>query len=137
MNTLHSAKVSMKAYRVWYKLNSKTVITVKTPAGSTDSKEAHELVAQGSGGAALASQLDIGNGVQCYFGNSTDEAKYGSVRIQPQCYQDDVLRVAPNVESARAGNVKLSMMFRERLLRCHPTKKRVTCWWAPRCGRRR
>ena len=48
-----------------------------------------------------------------------------SVRVQPQCYQDDVLRVAPSVVSARAGNVKLSMMFRERLLRCHPTK---TCY---------
>ena len=106
-------------------MNSKTVITVKTPAGPTESKEVHELVAQGSGGAALASQLDIGSGVQCYFHNSTEEAKYGSVRTQPQCYQDDVLRVAPTVESARAGNVKLAMMFRERLLRCHPTK---TCY---------
>ena len=63
--------------------------------------------------------------MQSYFGNSTDEAKYGSVRVQPQCYQDDVLRVALSVESACAGNVKLSMMFRERLLRCHPTK---TCF---------
>ena len=106
MKTLHNAKASKKAYRVWYKLNSNTVITGKTPVGSTDSEEGHELVAQGWGGAALASQLDKGNGVQCYFGNSTDEAKYGSVRIQQQCCQDDALRVAPNVESAFAENVK-------------------------------
>ena len=99
MNTLHSAEVSSKAYRVWFKLNSKTVITVKTPAGPTESKEVHELVAQGSGGAALASQLDIGSGVKCYFNNSTDEARYGSVRTQPQCYQDEVLQVAHSVES--------------------------------------
>ena len=85
MNTLHTAEVSEKAYKVWFKLNSKTVIKVKTPAGPTESKEVDELVAQGSGGAALASQLDIGSGVKCYFNNSTDEAKYGSVRVQPQC----------------------------------------------------
>ena len=56
-------------------MNSKTVITVKTPAGATESKEVHKVVAQGSGGAALASKLDIGSGVQCYFHNSTEEAK--------------------------------------------------------------
>ena len=61
MNTLHSAELPSKAYRMWFKLNSKTIITVKTPAGPTESKEVHELVAQGSGGAALASQLDIGS----------------------------------------------------------------------------
>ena len=40
MNTLYSAKVPQKAYRVWYELNSKTEINVKTPAGLSDSKEA-------------------------------------------------------------------------------------------------
>ena len=94
-------------------LNSKTVISVKTPSGSTESEETYEIVAQGSGGAALASQADIGWGVKDYFGRSLDEARYG-VRIQPQSYQDDVFRVAPSVFSARAGNVWFSMMFRER-----------------------
>ena len=91
----------------------------------TKSEEAGELCAQGSGGAALASQTDIDSGVQCYFQNRRDEAKYGSVRVLPQSYQDDVLRVAPSVSSARAGNLKFSAMFRERLLRCHPLK---TCY---------
>jgi exonuclease III len=125
MNTLHMADVPKKAYRTWHHLNSKTVISVKTPAGITESQEAGEICAQGSGGAALASQLDIDKGVQCYFESSTDEAKYGSVRIQPQSYQDDVLRVVLEVSSARAGNVKFTSLFRERLLRCHPIK---TCY---------
>ena len=56
------------------------------------------------------------------FENSTDEASYGSVRIQPQSYQDDLARVSLSTTSARIGNVKLSMMLRERLLSCHPTK---------------
>ena len=101
------------------------MISVKTASGLTESEEAHEICAQGSSGAALASQLDIGSGVQCYFKNSTDEAKYGKVRIQAQSYQDDILRVASCVSSARAGTIKLAMMLRERLLCCHPTK---TCY---------
>ena len=47
------------------------------------------------------------------------------MRIQPQCFQDDILRVAPTLASARSGNIKLHMMLNERLLRCHPKK---TCF---------
>ena len=80
---------------------------------------------QGSGGAALASGLDIARGVQSYFAGSQDKVSYGRVRSQPQSYQDDILRVAPHVSSARAGNVKLTAMMRERQLTSHPTK---TCY---------
>ena len=37
----------------------------------------------------------------------------------------DILHAVPDVNSARISNIKLSMMLRERLLRCHPTK---TCY---------
>ena len=47
------------------------------------------------------------------------------MRIQPQSFQDDILRVAPTLASARSGNIKLHMMLSERLLRCHPKK---TCF---------
>ena len=57
--------------------------------------------------------------------SSRDEAEYGRVRVQPQAFQDDILRVALNTASARAGAIKLSSMLRERLLRCHPRK---TCY---------
>ena len=125
MGSLYRAEIPMKAYRVWFKLNSKTVIQVATPSGLSEKGEAGELCGQGSGGAALASQLDIDLGIKDYFVNSKDEASYGSVRIQPQIFQDDIQRVARNVSAARIGNVKLQRMLSERLLRCHPKK---TCF---------
>ena len=125
MGSLYTAKVQNKMYRLWFKLNSKTVISVVTPSGETESGEAGELCGQGSAGAALASQLDIDLGVRCYFQDSKDESSYGSVRIQPQSFQDDLLRVAPTLESARVGNIKLNRMLSERLLKCHPKK---TCF---------
>ena len=125
MGSLFSAKIPLKTYRLWYKLNSKTVIRVSTPSGLTEAGEAGELCAQGSSGAALASQLDVDMGIKTYFQDSKEEASYGSVRIQPQCFQDDIQRIALNVSSARAGNIKLHMMLSERLLRCHPLK---TCY---------
>ena len=60
-------------------------------------------MAQGSGGAALASGLDIARGVQSYFSGSQDEISYGRIRGQPQSYQDDILRVAPDVQEMRSS----------------------------------
>ena len=39
MNTLHISKIPKKCYRTWFKLNMKTIINVKTPSGSTESKK--------------------------------------------------------------------------------------------------
>jgi hypothetical protein len=125
MHSLYCAKIPMKMYRLWFKMNSRTVISVATPSGLTEPGEAGELCDQGSAGAALASQLDIDLGISSYFSNSQEEASYGSVKIQPQSFQDDILRVAPTLTSARSGNIKLHMMLSERLLKCHPKK---TCF---------
>ena len=125
MNSLHEAKIPKKAYKNWFLLNSRTLISIKTPSGQTEFREAGELCGQGSGGAALASQLDIGFGANSYFKSSIDEVKFGSVRVQPQEFQDDIAHAVPDVNSARIGNIKMSMMLRERLLRCHPKK---TCY---------
>ena len=125
MQSLYCAQIPLEMYRMWFKMNAKTVISVATPSGMTKPGEAGELCGQGSAGAALASQLDIDLGISCYFKSSSEEASYGSVRIQPQTFQDDILRVAPTLASARSGNIKLHMMLSERLLKCHPKK---TCF---------
>ena len=97
MTCLNSANVNKKAYRCWFKLNKKTVISVATPAGMTTSPEAHEVLPQGSGGAALASGCDVARGLERYFAGSLDEISYGSVRLQPLSFQDDICRLAGNL----------------------------------------
>ena len=98
------------------------VITVDTPVGRTETATVHEIVPQGSGGAALASALDLALGLKRYFAGSQDEICYGRVRTQPQAWQDDVLRIAENVKSTRAGNAKLSTMSTEKGLKAHDKK---------------
>ena len=97
MTSLNKANVNKKRYRCWFKLNEKCVISVATPAGLTKTAETFEIVPQGSGGAALASGHDIALGLETYFSNSMDEITYGSVRINPLAYQDDVNRLAKDV----------------------------------------
>ena len=125
MGSLSEAEVNSKAYRIWYKLNEKAVISVKSPAGISEKGEAGKICPQGGFGGALASGLDLAVGCKAYFEGSQDEISYGRVRCNPQLYQDDLLRVADSVESARAGNMRLLNMVRERQLSCHPSK---TCY---------
>ena len=39
MGSLHEAQVPMNLNRMWFKMNSKTVISVATPSGLTESRE--------------------------------------------------------------------------------------------------
>ena len=43
MGSLYTANAPMKMYRVWFKLKTKTVISVVTLSGETESVEAGEL----------------------------------------------------------------------------------------------
>ena len=88
MTSLNEANINKKAYRCWFRLNEKTKISVATPAGITEKAEVEEIVAQGSGGAALASGLDVARGLDSQFSGSIDELHYGSVRLQPLAYQE-------------------------------------------------
>ena len=122
MTCLSEANVNKKAYRCWFKLNETTKIAVATPVGLTKTAEVKEIVAQGSGGAALASGADIARGLESQFASSLDEIIYGWIQLRPLAYQDDVSRLAPTVESTRAGSIKISAMMDQKGLKCHPTK---------------
>ena len=122
MASLNFAKVNKKAYRCWFKLNETTVITVDTPVGKTEKAVVHEIVPQGSGGAALGSGLDLALGLKRYFSGSQDEICYGRIRSQPQAWQDDILRIGEDINSTRVGNAKLATMSAEKGLKAHDKK---------------
>ena len=80
------------------------------------------MTGQGGGGAALASALNLDRGVDRYFQDSLDEDCYGTIRLQPLSYIDDLSRSSSNVNSARAGNAKFSSLAAEKQLNFHPKK---------------
>ena len=55
--------ISDKDYRMWFKLNAKTRISVVTTVGETDAIRIFDSIGQGSFGAALASSLNIGTAI--------------------------------------------------------------------------
>ena len=125
MDSLFESGVNEKCYRIWYKLNQNTKISVRTGAGCTEIGYAGGVTGQGGSGAALASALNLDSGVNSYFAGSKDEDCYGGIRLQPLSYIDDLLRCTNNVSCTRAGNIKLSMFLEEKQLEAHPKK---TCY---------
>ena len=68
MNVLNThAKIDNKSYRLWYKLNEGTRISVKTSVGETDKATIFDSIGQGSVGAALVSSLNIGVAIKETF----------------------------------------------------------------------
>ena len=121
-DALHKAKVNNKFYRVWYQLNSRTEIEVRTGEGVTARGLAGPVTGQGGGGAALASALNLDLGLKRYFEDSIDEEYYGSVRLQPLAYIDDITRSNHDVNAVRAGNEKFSSLALEKQMKFYPRK---------------
>ena len=94
MQTLNDVQVNAKATRVWFKLNAKTRVKVKTAVGMSEVAEVGDCIGQGTSGGALTSQVNFDHGLQSYFAGSADEMCYGGVRVQPLAYQDDVSKVS-------------------------------------------
>lgn len=72
----------------------RTVITVRTEIGNTAEGEAEAVLGQGSKGGGLGSMLNLDDGVSDYLADCSDEDVYGSVRLQPLIWVDDVIRSA-------------------------------------------
>ena len=83
MDTLEKIGVNKKAAQMWFKLNQDTKICVNTVVGMTDTVSKGDCVGQGSAGASLISQANIGLGLQKHFGEIVEVAHYGDIRIQP------------------------------------------------------
>ena len=122
MNTLHEAGVDGKAYRAWAKLNGNTNIRVKTGVGYSEWSQEGPMIGQGTGGGALVSQLNIDQGVVDMFHGSDQEISYGAVRVLPVIFMDDISRAVCSLESARAGNVKMSSVVNSKQLTLNQDK---------------
>jgi trehalose-6-phosphate synthase len=60
------------------------------------------------------SQANLDNGLMQYFGESKEEIYYGSVRIQPLAYQDDMLKGSQSMAAAQVGIIRMATMLRDK-----------------------
>ena len=116
MNALYNCGIRGKMYRLLYTLNKDTVIRVRTAVGETKEAETGENIGQGTLEGAIISAASIDYTVDSFFRYSMDEISYGSVKLQPMLFQDDISRLSTTVQGAQAGNVRMENVMESKLL---------------------
>ena len=111
MNSLYEAGVTGKLYRLWFELNNKNRIKIKTGVGMSQAVQTGANIGQGTIGGALIRALNLSNGVQSFFMGSPDEISYGQLKLEPLIFQDDLARLSITVQSAQAANDKIDTIM--------------------------
>lgn len=116
MNELHKNGITGKLYRLLYTMNENVRIKVHTPVGPTEQADTGETLGQGSVEGAVASAVNIDNGVHDFFKNSENEVYYLGLKLGPLIFQDDVARLSLDLHSAQSGNVRMRSVAESKLL---------------------
>ena len=74
------------------------------------------MLGQGTLEGACISAASIDYTVNKFFRTSYDELSYGSIRLQPLLFQDDIIRLSNTLESAQSGNDRLENVMECKLL---------------------
>ena len=89
-------------------MNKDTKIAVKTAFGMTNEAEVGDVLGKGTAGAGLVSAANLDLGLQAQFNNCPMVMRYGNLRMQPLCYQDDVGTMCTSLEMAKSQAKKMS-----------------------------
>ena len=100
MDSLYSAGVNGKVYRLIYELNKSTVLSISTGCGMTQPRRIGANIAQGSIGGALISSINLDRTVDQHFSRSEHEISYVDLRLQPTIFQDDISRLSSSRTAA-------------------------------------
>ena len=122
MDALYQARVNGKLYRLWYELNKNNSIKIQTSVGMTSKAETGENVTQGQIGSGLISTLNLSEGVQDFFSGSVDEVSYGTLRLGPVMFQDDLGCLSTSAQGAQAGNHKIETIMNLKQLKINVDK---------------
>ena len=116
MYTLNKvAKIDNKSYRIWYLINSKTRISVKTSVGMSEYHEIEDSIGQGQDGAALVSALNLGADIFEIF-KDIPSTHIGFVPLNSVIFQDDIGKMSDKIEDARSGAELIDNTLKRKLL---------------------
>ena len=116
LNTLKTAAdIDNKSYRLWYKLNENTEISVKTSVGESDTETIPNSIGQGSVGAALVSSLNIGNSMAEVF-RDIASTSIGTLGLNNLVFQDDISKMNDHLGQAREACTKIDNMLKRKQL---------------------
>ena len=124
-NELYKSEVRGRLYRLIYEMYKKSTIKVKTSVGTSEPKETKEIITQGSIEAGLVSSSNLASGVEDFFSSSEYELSYASLPLNPQSYQDDLLRACQSPESSQYGLDRFESLAKTKLLSYNLSKSSI------------
>ena len=122
MDELYKVDIKGKLYKLIFEMNKDTRIKVRTPVGESESRETGENIAQGTSEAGIISSVNLSEGVDDFFESSDNELFYGNVKLLPQMYVDDLMRICLDPESAQAGLDRFENLANHKLLQFNSLK---------------
>ena len=123
--------IDAKTYRMWFNLNDKTRISVKTSVGESGTAMIRDSIAQGSFGAALVSSVNIGTAIDEAFKDHTT-AEVGEVDLNCLILQDDISNMNSNVDQARISCNIIDSTLREKMLQLNYDKSKFLVFGKPK-----
>ena len=124
VNQLNDIGVDNKSYRLWYKLNENTRISVKTSVGETEKATVRDTIGQGSVGAPLVSSMNIGRTVSELDKTDIEPSYIGRLKVSSVVFQDDIAKFSDSVENARVAADKLDKALRDKQLSVNYSKSK-------------
>ena len=122
LNELHREKVRGELYRIVYEMKRKTRIKVRTSVGDSEERVTNENITQGSAEGGVLSSSNLGKGVEDFFSSSETETYYGLLKLLPQSYQDDLMRLSKDPVSAQYGFDRFETIAETKLLLYNSSK---------------
>merc|ERR1712128_109211 len=116
-------KIAESDYRMWFKLNNKTNISVLTLIGETEKATIMNGIGQGSFGAALASSLNIGCGIDMIT-KGICTARIGELELNALIFQDDIAKMNYSMEQTRKGATDVGRLLESKQLRANTSKSK-------------
>ena len=113
---LYRLNIKGKIYRLVYKLNKDTDIRVRTAVGYTEYDDVGETLGQGTNESGVISSASLSGGVTDFFHDSNCEVNFAGMVLAPCLFQDDIARMAENLEAVAEGNRRLEAMAESKLL---------------------
>ena len=126
---MYEAGIRGARYRCYHKLQSGTMITVKTAVGKSDEFHAGAIVGQGAAGAALSSAQAMDRDMENCMENCDGFTVISPISdlddelfVKPLIYQDDIQHVTDSIQNCTDLHARVSTCFNDKGLTVNSSK---------------
>ena len=124
MNSLWTAYIRGRIWRMILAMNEFAELNIKTPFGISNEFTCTEILKQGSVMASTLAALHV-DSVHNYFQNENLGVYYGDVRVENLIFQDDIIRFENSENQLNTANIIFEIFQNINKMEFHPVKTKA------------